>query len=650
MDGSASPIAHRKATVLRHHLRSAAHRILSDSELVLSETTKPERRLWRDAVGESVIAGHVLRGVVSRWLHASADAPSDSDIAALNDEIRHPQQCIVQSMTSILGLVPTELDDDLLFDDIRAIRDTALSLGNYDPAVAPDDRRRSQPAHLVAPRSTPPGTPAVPRTPRLLVVDDSESSRNVLVALLERMAYDVVAVCDGDDALSAVRRGGFDAVLSDIQMPVMDGFALLRAMKADDATRDIPVIMVSGRSDLKDVVRCVQEGAEDHIAKPLSEVLLRARVHATLERKRLRDDELAVLRQVAELTNAARSVENDTYRPGCLAELGSADDELGRLARVFDRMVSGIRTRESELRHRLTDLKRDIERSRSSVALATPVAEQSSLEPGCLVADRYEILEMIGSGGMGIVYRARDGRLGEEVAMKVVRKELTGDPMLIERLKTEIRLARRLTHANVVRIHDFGEWDGLYFLTMELVRGITVRSLLDTRGRLSVASTLAIGAQLAAALAVAHEQQVIHRDIKPANLLVDEGGVLKLMDFGVARLIEKRREITLIGTVVGTPRYIAPEQLMGGAVDARSDLFAVGVVLYECLTGLPPFDAGMPIALAARMIDGPPIPVLSIVPEVPPALGVLIERLLQFEPDARLQSADELADRLREVH
>jgi len=358
---------------------------------------------------------------------------------------------------------------------------------------------------------------------------------------------------------------------------------------------------------------------------------------------------LGVLRRVAELTNAARAVENETYQPGTLAQLGAADDELGRLARVFDRMVTGIRARESELRHRLTDLKRDIERSRASVAMATPVVEESALAPGRVVADRYEILELIGSGGMGVVYRAQDRDLGEEVAMKVMRKELLGDATLVERLKTEIRLARRITHPNVVRIHDFGEWDGLYFLTMEHVRGITVRALLDTRGRLSVASTLAIGAQLAAGLAVAHEQQVLHRDIKPANLLVDESGVLKLMDFGVARLIETSREITSHGAFVGTLRYIAPEQLMGGAVDARSDLFAVGVVLYECLTGLPPFEASLPMALAARMIDGPPIPVLSIIPDVPPALAALVERLLQFEPDARVQTAAELAEQLREI-
>jgi serine/threonine protein kinase len=251
---------------------------------------------------------------------------------------------------------------------------------------------------------------------------------------------------------------------------------------------------------------------------------------------------------------------------------------------------------------------------------------------------------------MGVVYRARDRELDDDIAIKVVRAELLKThPGLIDRLKMETRLARRITHPNVVRSHDLGEWKGIHYLTMELVQGITVEGLLESHGRLSVASALAIGTQLAEALVVAHEQQIIHRDIKPANLLVDDDGVLKVTDFGLARPIENYSGYTNHGMVVGTPQYMAPEQIFGNGVDERSDLFAVGVVLYECLTGLPPFDANTPTEIVARMVDGPPVGADVLVPDVTPAVAALIAELIQYEPKDRVQTARELVERLREV-
>lgn len=249
-----------------------------------------------------------------------------------------------------------------------------------------------------------------------------------------------------------------------------------------------------------------------------------------------------------------------------------------------------------------------------------------------------------------MVYLARDRQLAEDVAVKVMRRDLVGqDPNFVARLKSEIRLTRRISHRNVVRAHDLGEWQGVYFLTMEYVKGISVAKLLHTRGRLTIESTLAIGSQLAEALAVAHEQQIIHRDIKPQNLLVDDEGVLKVMDFGLARLVERPEELTQAGSIVGTPRYMAPEQLLGGDADARTDLFAVGVVLYECLTGQPPFGASSPMALIAEMLDGHPPAIRDLVPEVPPMLATLVERLLQREPKDRPGSARDLAEQLAQV-
>jgi serine/threonine protein kinase len=177
---------------------------------------------------------------------------------------------------------------------------------------------------------------------------------------------------------------------------------------------------------------------------------------------------------------------------------------------------------------------------------------------------------------MGVVYRAYDMEVGEAVAIKTLRPELGGlDPTLLDRFKQELRLARRITHRNVVRTYDLGEVDGVYYITMELVRGVTVAALIREAGRLAVPATLTIGKQVCRALEVAHEEGIVHRDIKPQNLLVDPSGFLKVMDFGIARLAERPvggGQLTAAGVVVGTPQYMAPEQLFGEPVDGRSGL------------------------------------------------------------------------------
>jgi serine/threonine protein kinase len=270
----------------------------------------------------------------------------------------------------------------------------------------------------------------------------------------------------------------------------------------------------------------------------------------------------------------------------------------------------------------------------------------ANLPSGERFAQRYEIVTAIGRGGMGTVYRARDLELEEDVAIKTLRPEFVADANLLLRFKDEIRLARRLTDPNIVRTHDFGEWSGVCFLTMEYVEGMTVRELLDTRGRLGVSATLAIATQLAHSLAVAHEHGVIHRDIKPQNLLLDAEGVLKVMDFGVARLAERSTSITEAGLVVGTPAYMPPEQLMAEQVDARSDLYAAGVVLYECLTGQPPFQASSVMSLVAKLLTEEPRPPDVVNPEIPPAFSALVLRLLAKKPEDRVQTAAELVEQL----
>jgi serine/threonine protein kinase len=410
--------------------------------------------------------------------------------------------------------------------------------------------------------------------------------------------------------------------------------------------------VISSQDDRTSVATCIEAGAEDHISKPYEPLVLNARVKTSLERKRMRDVERDYLARVAQLTSAAEAVERETYVTGSLDALMRDDDELGRLARVFDRMVAGLRSREGRLQRRLHQLRQEMADSGAKALEGTAVSADSAFQSGEILAARYEILGHLGKGGMGMVYHARDRELGEEVALKVVRQDLVaGDPTLVDRLKSEIRMARKISHRNVVRAHDLGEWKGTYFITMEYVRGMQLSDLLDRRGRLSIDSTLAIGTQLSDALTVAHEQDIIHRDVKPANLLIDEAGALKVMDFGLARPVHRGWEenITVAGFIVGTPQYMAPEQLMGGDVDARSDLFSVGIVLYECLAGRPPFDADSPVALAAQMLEGRVTPIGDLAPEVPARLANAVHQLLQLHPKDRLGSARDLGHTLSEI-
>jgi len=269
---------------------------------------------------------------------------------------------------------------------------------------------------------------------------------------------------------------------------------------------------------------------------------------------------------------------------------------------------------------------------------------------GRVLARRYAIAEQLGIGGSGVVYRAFDRELGEVVAVKTVRPDvLAVDPTALERLKSEIRLARRISHRNVVRTHDLGEADGIYFITMEYVTGTSLRDLIDRGTALPVPAVVAIAKQLCRALEVAHEQGVIHRDIKPQNLMVQPDGTLKVMDFGVARLRERPNHLTSTGMVVGTPAYMAPEQLMDDPVDARADLYATGVVLYECLTGHRPVDGTSPHSLVARMMNTPIRAPHEVNPAVPALLSAIVMRALAKEADDRPSSAAELYELLAQA-
>jgi CheY-like chemotaxis protein len=670
---------------LRHELRTPLNHILSYAELLREEAQDLGLADFVAVLEEVRGAGKQTLTLINDLLDPTKLETDAVMPVELRDSVEAWLKGIVKRMTLLQGEARTRGQEHLIPDLQRietaagrllALVDHALARVPVEAAAAEHTGRVPNPeggGPIVSPTTGAAAghlVPAATRQGSLLVVDDIEPNREVLARTLERLGYSVTGAENGRRALEVLETTNIDLVLLDIMMPEMDGYQVLEQRQADPRLRSIPFIMISALDELDSVVRCIEMGAEDYLTKPFEPVLLRARVGACLEKKRLHDAEVEYLRQVERVIDAASAVEARRYEPGSLAAVAGRADELGRLARVFDAMATRIRAREEQLRQQVSDLRLEIDHARhrelgnratasvSRVAPADPRVQASvaarpgvaALLPGQLFAERYEILEVVGSGGMGTVYRALDRELGEDIAVKVIHPDLlSSDSTLRERFRTEIRLARRISHQNVVRTHDLGECAGVSFVTMEYVEGITLRELIATRGHVGVSATLAVAGQLARALEAAHEHGVIHRDIKPENLALDGAGVLKVMDFGIARLVERADALTQVGALIGTPAYMSPEQLLDETVDARSDLYGTGVVLYECLTGRRPLEAPSPISLIAKLLHEEPRPPSALNIKVPPALSALVMRLLAKKADDRPRSAAELGDLLSQI-
>jgi tRNA A-37 threonylcarbamoyl transferase component Bud32 len=267
-----------------------------------------------------------------------------------------------------------------------------------------------------------------------------------------------------------------------------------------------------------------------------------------------------------------------------------------------------------------------------------------------VLGGRYRLVRHLARGGMAEVYVAEDQLLNRTVAVKVLFPELARDEAFVERFRREARAAASLNHHNIVSVYDFGEDEGSWFIVMEYVEGRNLRDVIRSEGQMDPARAAALGAEVAAALAAAHAQGIIHRDVKPANVLIaSDAGTVKVADFGIARAANARQGLTMPGTVLGTATYLSPEQAQGADVDFRTDVYSLGMVLYEALAGKPPFTGDSPVAVAYQQLSQQAPPPSTKNPDVPPALDAIVMKAMSKDPAQRQATAEELREELLNI-
>jgi serine/threonine protein kinase len=280
-----------------------------------------------------------------------------------------------------------------------------------------------------------------------------------------------------------------------------------------------------------------------------------------------------------------------------------------------------------------------------TTTLETPTAE---LNRGTTFAFRYEIIEELGKGGMGKVYRVEDKKIKEEVALKLINPEIASDKKTIERFTNELKMARKIAHRNVCRMFDLGEEKGMHYITMEYVRGEDLKSMIRMTGQLGLGTTINIAKQVCEGLTEAHRLGIIHRDLKPQNIMIDKEGNARIMDFGIARSLEAK-SITVAGVIIGTPEYMSPEQVEGKEVDCRSDIYSLGVILYEMVTGQLPFEGDTPLSIAMKhKSEAPPNPKWQNA-QIPDRLSEVILRCMKKDREKRYKNSEELLSELSKI-
>lgn len=268
------------------------------------------------------------------------------------------------------------------------------------------------------------------------------------------------------------------------------------------------------------------------------------------------------------------------------------------------------------------------------------------LKPGMFISDRYEIIDKVGSGGMADVYKAKCHRLNRFVAIKVLKQEYSEDKKFVSKFRGEAQSAAGLSHPNIVNVYDVGEDDGLYYIVMELVEGITLKSFIERKGKLEVKETIGIAIQIGQGLEAAHNNHIIHRDIKPQNIIISREGKVKVTDFGIAKATSSN---TITSNAMGSVHYISPEQARGGYSDERSDIYSLGITMYEMLTGKVPFAGDNTVSVALQHIQGEAMPLRDLCPDIPSSIDRIVQKCMQKKPERRYSSASELISDLKQA-
>ncbi len=265
---------------------------------------------------------------------------------------------------------------------------------------------------------------------------------------------------------------------------------------------------------------------------------------------------------------------------------------------------------------------------------------------GMLICDRYEIIEKVGTGGMADVYKAKDHRLNRYVAVKVLKQEFSTDTKFVTKFRAEAQSVAGLSHSNIVGVYDVGEEDGLYYIVMELVEGITLKKYIERKGRLDIREAIGISIQIAQGLEVAHDHHIIHRDIKPQNIIISKDGNVKVTDFGIAKAASSN---TITSNAMGSVHYISPEQARGGFSDEKSDIYSLGITMYEMLSGKVPFTGESTVAVALAHIQEEAVPLTAIDPDIPKSIEMIVSKCMQKKPELRYLTVSALIEDLKKA-
>ena len=526
----------------------------------------------------------------------------------------------------------------------------------------------------------------------VLIIEDDPTLLRGLKDNFQSKTYLVQTACDGEAGLAAALNGCPDLILLDIMLPKMNGYEICRVVR--ERGLDMPIIMLTAKGQEEDIIRGLNLGADDYVTKPFNIRELLARAKAFLRRRggtvsevyRFADCELdlashKLLRNGSEVTLTPKEFRLLEYFVTRAGRALTRDDVLASVwgdsvvvtERSVDRCVRTLRSKiepdpshptliqtipDIGYRFEIPECEPRIPKDRVSARDRRSAKDSPflNLNPGDPLG-RYEILSLLGRGGMAEVYRAHDSRLDRDVAIKVLSKPFADNADLLMRFERETKAVAALSHPNIVAIHDVAADRGVCFAVMEFLNGETLRERIH-RALIEWKEALSIAVAIADGLAAAHSKGIIHRDIKPGNIFRTDRGDIKILDFGLARLdksvpLSSTGDVSTVtartspGTVMGTVEYMSPEQVRGHATDARSDVFSIGVVLYEMLTGRKPFSRETAADTMAAILNDAPPELARSAPSLPSGIQRIVEHCLEKNPDLRFQTARDLAFALR---